>query len=400
MVEEYNKSQDDIYLVYKMIPDSSNSMTQMNTMLLAGEEMDITSGQSSADLQLRYTNGLLEPLDEYFTKNGLDYSEIFGEVARSCVTGNDGKIYSMPYAIKNYAIFYNKDIFDNAGVDYPQEGWTWDDLTEIALAVSSGEGADRIYGVCWNFDRIFLRASLDLGLDAIYSDDGLSTTFDDPAWVNSMAWYKNLQDIGAAKPYSEYGELSLTEEANRIAYFYDGKYAMNCGVTYEISNWGELEENAHDFECGVVPLPVDSEGAEQRTLFQFSDISLVSYSKNKDAAFDFMYWYCVERPDVTCGEKAMQAAAPYPDDEEIAKVADEKIYSAAGFDTEECKYAFDNPAIVQRPDYTFTTIGTALPEIRDIMKAEAELVMNGEQTPEQAAANMKTQADEAIKMAQ
>ena len=39
-----------------------------------------------------------------------DYEALFGEVAKSCVTGADGKIYSMPYAIKNYAIFYNKEI--------------------------------------------------------------------------------------------------------------------------------------------------------------------------------------------------------------------------------------------------------------------------------------------------
>lgn len=400
MVEEYNKSQDEIYLVYKMIPDSSNSMAQMNTMLLAGEEMDITSGQSSVDLQLRCSNGLLAPLDDLFAENGLNYEETFGEVAKSCVTGVDGKLYSMPYAIKTYAIIYNKEIFDNAGVPYPENGWTWDEFTDTALEVTSGEGADKIYGVCWDFDKMFLRAALDLGLDAVYKEGGKETNFDDPAWLNSMKWFNNLFEIGAAKPYSEYAELSLTETANRNSYFWDGKFAMYCGTTFEFANWGMLEDNAHDFECGVVALPVENKGDDYRTLFQFSDISLVSYSKNKEAAFDFMYWYCVERPDITCGEKHMQAPAAYPDDPEIAKIADEKIYGCDGFDMEETMWAYKSDEILQRPDYTFSTIATSLSEIRDVMKAEGELVLFGEQTPEDAVAHMKEQGDAILAQAQ
>ena len=56
----------------------------------------------------------------------------------------------------------------------------------------------------------------------------------------------------------------------------------------------------------------------------------------------------------------MQAPAPYPDDPEIAKIADEKIYGCDGFDIEETKWAYTSDEIIQRPDVTFSTIATSL----------------------------------------
>lgn len=59
----------------------------------------------------------------------------------------DGKLEGMPLLENVFVLAYNKDLFDQFGVDYPTDDWTWDDLKEAAEKFVSGEGADATYGI-------------------------------------------------------------------------------------------------------------------------------------------------------------------------------------------------------------------------------------------------------------
>lgn len=395
MVKTFNESHDDIQVDYKPVPDSPDAMIKLNTMLMANEPMDVTSQWSTDHLQLRVQSDLYEPLDEYFEKNGLNYEEVFGSVVGS-ITNIDGKYWSMPYAYKAYGVIYNKSIFDAAGVPYPEEGWTWDEFAETALAVSSGEGASRVYGTCLiPHEMWYVRAAISLGLDAMYKPDGTASNFDDPMFLKGLQWLYDMQQAGSQKPLNEFAELQLDAQANRVASFYKGNFAMDIGPTFYISNWGMLDENSHDFECGVVPLPVENKGDPLKSQYEFSDLSMVKTSQNKDAAFEFMKFYCIDRPDVAAAEKCMQPPAPFPS-QEIEDICVEKIYSATGFSTEEMLHTFTNTDVQLIPNLMFTTKSTAKTEIVDMMKQECNQVLFNEQTPQQAVENMKTKADDLI----
>jgi multiple sugar transport system substrate-binding protein len=59
----------------------------------------------------------------------------------------DGKLWGIPYDEGPGNLYYNKDLFDAAGVAYPDDTWTLDRLKEVALQLTSGEGAEKIYGI-------------------------------------------------------------------------------------------------------------------------------------------------------------------------------------------------------------------------------------------------------------
>ncbi|MFV0399916.1 MAG: ABC transporter substrate-binding protein [Oscillospiraceae bacterium] len=59
----------------------------------------------------------------------------------------DGKLYGFPGLLNTYGIFYNKDTFDAAGVDYPKDGWSYQDMLEKAAALTSEDGDVHVYGV-------------------------------------------------------------------------------------------------------------------------------------------------------------------------------------------------------------------------------------------------------------
>ena len=57
----------------------------------------------------------------------------------------DGVQYGLPADLDLQLIDYNKDIFDAAGVAYPEAGWTWDDYRATAMALTEGDGVGKIY---------------------------------------------------------------------------------------------------------------------------------------------------------------------------------------------------------------------------------------------------------------
>ena len=82
-------------------------------------------------------------LDDLIAANNTD---ITGAQATIDATKIDGKIYSLPYKTSSWFVVYNKDVFDAAGEPYPDGDWTWEEYAEVAARLTSGEGADKVYG--------------------------------------------------------------------------------------------------------------------------------------------------------------------------------------------------------------------------------------------------------------
>jgi ABC-type glycerol-3-phosphate transport system substrate-binding protein len=57
----------------------------------------------------------------------------------------DGTFYCPPKDFSTLALQYNIDMFDAAGLDHPDEDWTWEDLEEAAAALTNAD--DGVYGM-------------------------------------------------------------------------------------------------------------------------------------------------------------------------------------------------------------------------------------------------------------
>ena len=121
-------------------------------------EAAATSGQMP-DIFWMHTNELLKYAD-----NGMlaDCSDIvdtskFSEVSLSNASGSDGTLYAVPKDKDTVGLVYNKEMFDAAGVSYPDESWTWDDLTDASQKIydATGKYGYMAYGDdqlgYWNF---------------------------------------------------------------------------------------------------------------------------------------------------------------------------------------------------------------------------------------------------------
>lgn len=110
---------------------------------------------------LQYADsGMLADLSGlYDEESSTYYTDHFSEVSISNAQGSDGKIYGVPKDKDTVGLVYNKEMFAAAGVAYPDETWTWDDLTAASQAIYDATGkygymayADDQLGY-WNFVR-------------------------------------------------------------------------------------------------------------------------------------------------------------------------------------------------------------------------------------------------------
>ena len=63
------------------------------------------------------------------------WTDHYSDVSISNVTASDGRMYGVPKDKDNVVLVYNKNLFDQAGLSYPDESWTWDDLERASQQI-------------------------------------------------------------------------------------------------------------------------------------------------------------------------------------------------------------------------------------------------------------------------
>ena len=143
LINMFEASQDNIIVEPTIVP-WGEYWTKLQTALPTGTGPDVFWMNIGAPDYIE--PGLLLDMTERIQEAGIDMSK-FPEA----VTGmyeQDGKIYGIPKDYDGMAVYYNKSIFDEMGVEYPKEGWTWDDLLATAQALTN----DTHYGIVANPD--------------------------------------------------------------------------------------------------------------------------------------------------------------------------------------------------------------------------------------------------------
>jgi multiple sugar transport system substrate-binding protein len=177
----------------------------------------------------------------------------------------DGKVYGIPKDFNTLALFYNTDLFDEAGVDYPDVDDTWEEFAEKLRGVSALE--EGVYGACLptTYDRFGAFA-----FGAGWQPPGVaeSVDFSDDAMRQAVEWYTGLIREGAAVVPADVGQgwtggCLATEDV---------------GVAVE-GAWiiGFLRNEAPNLRYGATFLPIGPSG--ERGNFIYS----VAYAVNADS---------------------------------------------------------------------------------------------------------------------
>ena len=175
-----------------------------------------------------------------------------------------GQLWGLPIEVETYVIEYNKDLFDDAGLNYPASDWTIDEFLPLARALTQGEGEARQYGFAPEaYEGYVLPLILErLGAELIdESTDPPAVHFDDPSTAKALGWYVELATVHDLRPIfvTDLAELAegSSSEGEREEMIEDGRVAM-----WVSSGVGSAMAHDRDgLRVGVVPFPIGSGGA-------------------------------------------------------------------------------------------------------------------------------------------
>lgn len=194
---------------------------------------------------MRYMDAdLLLNLDDYIDKDdSIDLNNYYSDIV-DLYTREDGNHYAIPKDYDTVTLWYNKDMFDAAGLEYPTNDWTWEDLYEAGKALT-GDGK---YGLAMDTDlnqEGYYNIVYSYG-GHIINDDKTDSGWDDPKTIEAMEmWGKLVQDcMPEQSKMSEAGEIDMfTSEVAAMQLM--GSWRVAALQEYDC-NWGVAEIPYHD----------------------------------------------------------------------------------------------------------------------------------------------------------
>ena len=223
--------------------------------------------------------GVLENLDPYIQKSGYDLNDYWGGLLESAKY--QGSVYGLPRDNEVNILYYNKDLFDKAGVKYPDENWKWDDLLAAAekLTVKDAGGKVTQYALAMEGGKYSKWVNQNGG--AILDDyvNPSKCMLADPKSVAAVKLFADMMNQGYAMR-----DADLSQAGGDQAVFQSGQAAMIIQNTSRVSGFNAAKMN---YDVAVVPIP---EGGKRWNPAGGAAWVMSAKSDNKDAAWTFLQW--------------------------------------------------------------------------------------------------------------
>ena len=223
--------------------------------------------------------GVLENLDPYIQKSGYNLNDYWGGLLESAKY--KGSVYGFPRDIEVNVLYYNKALFDKAGVKYPDENWTWDDFLAAAdkLTVKDSSGKVTQYALAMEGGKYDKWVNQNGG--AILDDyvNPSKCMMADPKSIAAIKFFSDMMNKGYAMR-----DADLSQAGGDQAVFQSGQAAMIIQNTSRVSSFNKANMN---YDVAVVPIP---KGGKRWNAAGGAAWVMSAKSDNKDAAWTFLQW--------------------------------------------------------------------------------------------------------------
>ena len=367
LVEEFEKQNPDLKI--EMVDlGSSDYQTVLGTQLTgSGSDFDIVTIKDVPGYATLVNKGVLEPLDEYIAADNVDLGAYKGLTDQIAV---DGKLYELPFRSDFWVLYYNKDVFDAAGVPYPTNDMTFEDYDALARQLTVDTPGQEVYGAHYHTWRsaVQLFGILD-GKNTIL--DG-NYDFLKPYYEMALA----EQEDGVCQDYA----TLKTSNLHYSGAFSQGNVAMMNMGTWFISTLIEKIKSGEYTDCanwGIAKYP-HAEGVEPgSTLATITALSIPANAPHKDAAWKFVKFVCGEE-----GAKILAGTGNIP-----ALMSDDiagMISAMEGFPADE-----SNTKALQTANlYLEMPVSSKSSEIEIVLNEAHDNIMTGNSTIDEGIADM------------
>ena len=254
--------------------------------------------------QIYMENDILLDLTGYIEKDGVDMSIYYPDIA-AIYKRDDGKIFALPKDHDTIALLYNKALFDQAGVEYPTDEWTYEDMYEAAKKITEAT-PDDTYGYALNTSN-----DQDGWYNYIYSYGGnvvntekTDTGIDSAESKAAMEMVRKMLTVATPQ--------AVVAESGTDSLFQSGKVGMITQGSWMINSF-YTAENSKDYAWAEIPY-CDRNGDgkcqkdERWTCYNGLGWAAAANTGNPDAAASLIEYLCSKDAQVKQAELGVTMA--------------------------------------------------------------------------------------------
>ena len=256
---------------FQVLADAFHEQNPDVTIDLVEYSADDYDTQMIADLSAGSAPDLyvMKNLKNFFTyEDGgqlVDVSDVAGQLGDE-VSGVDaytvdGATFAIPYRQDAWYLYYNKDLFDQAGVDYPDGSWTWDDYADAAEELTTGLDESNVYGTYqheWQSTVQGFANAQSPGADLLSGQ-----------WDYMVPFYERAVDLQDEGTQLDYGSITTNSVSYQSQFGTQKTAMMVMGSWYVATLLAQVDSGeADEFAWGFAPAPqLDSSTVEEPITF-------------------------------------------------------------------------------------------------------------------------------------
>ena len=279
LVDAFQAEHPEIAIELIHIPSQSDYRKRLAADLAAGTPADVVLINYRRYAQFA-AQGTLEPLGPYLAQSELIAESDFYPQSIQPFTWN-GQLMCIPQNLSSLVVYYNKNLFDAAGLSYPADDWTWTDFRQTAQALTldlDGDGQIDQFGLGMEPSLIRLAPFLwQAGAELVDDPDyPTALNLNSPEALRAAHFFVDLSVADHSVPDAE--EEAAEESEAR---FINGSMAMFLNSRRGVPTYREISS----FEWDVAPMPQD---VERASILHADAYCLPAASEVKDAAWTFI----------------------------------------------------------------------------------------------------------------
>jgi multiple sugar transport system substrate-binding protein len=278
------------------------------TALTGSEPPDVLVLSGGDNVKSWAQEGLVDELTSAIETGGIDLTDLFSAPLGQCVM--DGKYYCLPWGTDLYALFWNKDLFEAAGLDPEKPPQTMEELVAMSELLTKVDADGKLQQIgfipdlSWSHTDLYSRMFGGFW----YSDDGTQVTVNSQPMIDAFTWqqqfyakygYDNILSFS-----SGFGEYSSPDHP-----FYAGKVAMMVEGEWQTGpNFIKNFKPELNYGVTAFPPPADHLERANTVVNQGTVVVIPAGAKDKVASAKLMAW--MMSPEIVAEEMVANANLP------------------------------------------------------------------------------------------
>ncbi|RUM97728.1 sn-glycerol-3-phosphate ABC transporter substrate-binding protein UgpB [Pseudaminobacter arsenicus] len=387
--KEFNESQSE----YKIVPVFKGTYPEALNAGIAAfrakqpphilQVFDVGTGVMMA------AEGAVKPVAEILSMGGstFDKSQYLPGIV-AYYSKPDGTMLSFPYNSSSPILYYNKDIFQKAGLDVDNPPKTWPEVWEAAKKIKTSGAASCGYTSTWltwiHTENFAAWNNLQYGTQ----ENGLAGT-DVELKINSPVFVKHFQELADLAKDGTFKYGGRTSEAKQV--FLSGE----CGILTESSGGlGDIVKSGMNYGIGQLPYEPTAEGAPQNTIPGGASLWVFGGKSDEEYKGVAAFFQFLSQTEIQARLHQVSGYLP------VTMAAYEETKKSGFYEKNPGRETPIQQMMGKEPTENSKGVRLVnLPQVRDIQNEEYEKMLAGEQTAQQALDNAVSRGNAAIQQA-